>query len=168
LGNHTDTFPHYSACLAVGPRVVEPFLWHRVYRLAAAMPDSCRVNRTAFREAFKEALGLSGWLSTSSGRRMRLNSAADAFVAQVTVSLRSRWDRITGQLGRQGPWSPAVNPLDVDQRLNAQEMRNVVAMLEPLVEDGDPVAFLRSPAVPYAVRLRAITLAFAGAALDST
>lgn len=114
LGAHRITYPHYLACLKIGPKVVEPFLDPKLYYIAAQMPDTFRVDRRAFREAFKKSLGLAGWLPTSSGNIPALGGYVGKQVNWKINKVRRTRDsiqnkiRIRAGLDKlvQGPWGP--------------------------------------------------------------
>jgi asparagine synthetase B (glutamine-hydrolysing) len=166
LGPHCIDYVYHTACRAVGPRVVEPFFAHRVYRLAAAMPNSCRLERAAFRHAFLRDLGHAGWLQTSKGYRMRLGRRGGALTARAALIWRHRADQLTGRVGAQGAWTPDVVPLEVEGHLTASEASRALEALGGVLRDGDAATLLRRPGLLNAVRWRALTLAFDGSALD--
>lgn len=110
LGAQRVAFAHHLACQSIGPRVVEPFLDDRLYRLAAEMPDELRVDRRAFRAAFARAMGSAGWLPTSSHSVPRLGGQVGHSARSLIARSARMWSKRSRRADdanpvEQGPWS---------------------------------------------------------------
>ena len=143
LGAHRVAYPHYLSCLAIGPRVVEPFIDDRLYAVAARMPDKFRVDREAFRMAFAEAMGTAGWLPTSSGRIPNVGGAVGQLIARAISerrnardSIMKRFDKCIGRAAiAQGSWSPDQKGFDfrIEELLGDAGAQALAACLQPVI-----------------------------------
>lgn len=167
LGTQRVAYPHYLAALSAVPRVVEPFLWARLYRLAAAMPDAHRMDARAFRAAFARSLGRAGWLPTSSGRIPRVGGWIGHYIGLAIKLEREGRDRVrpAGSLP-QGAWNPDHAGFDVDggRVLGHERAERLGAVLGELLgpsQRGDVSAMLGRLSLPERIRAVQIGCAFA-------
>jgi hypothetical protein len=84
-------------------------LFHRVYQLAARMPDPCRVDGRAFRNAFCKLMGMVGWLPDSSDRIPCLEGWVGSLFRHYRRQFRGSqvYKALFGEeKGYQKAWSP--------------------------------------------------------------
>lgn len=158
-------YAHYLACLRIGPRVVEPFLCSRLYRLAARMPDECRVNRRAFAHAFARKMGVAGWLPTTSGSVPRLRGWPKYLFAVGFWRLR-RWKKkvLGGSSNWEGPWSQDSSgwyPVKPARHFASEAQAQLNDCLASILSEERKITdFFCDRQLPDEIRVRAMTLAF--------
>ncbi|WP_263835215.1 hypothetical protein [Salinibacter sp.] len=156
-------FPQYLGELRIGPRVVEPFLFQRVYRLAANMPDWCREDQRAFHHAFAKDVGLAGWLPVSYGGIPRLNGYLGQVVAKVIGRTRLLKRYINPPTGTQGPWTPnhyGWAPVAPEEHFRGAASHRMRDRLEGLLaEKTSSETFLSGSRVSNEAVVRALALA---------
>lgn len=165
---NTLAYAGYLTSLRIGPRVIEPFLFHRVYRLAAKMPDPCRVDRRAFRQAFSEAMGAAGWIPDSSDRLPCLGGWAGSLFRHYRRQFRES-DAYSllfgGEEGYQKAWSPdhvGWHPVDPAEHFDEPAEERLLEHLSRVLGGRDPRAFLRDDELADAVKVRALALGWDG------
>lgn len=158
-------YGNYLSCLRMSSRIVEPFLFHQSYRLAAQMPDACRVDRRAFRHAFAKEMGSAGLWPTSSGQIPRLGGHSGSLMAYYIDRWRFWSDRVGNSVGPQGSWPSdhhgwhPVRPGDHFPETNQTLLRN---RLEDFLAEGQVSQFFDSGELSNKLRVRALALAFNG------
>ncbi len=165
---HQPHYAGYLTSLRIGPRVVEPFLFHRVYRLAAKMPDPCRVDRRAFRQAFCGPMGAAGWLPDSSDRLPCLGGWAGSLFRHYRRRFRES-DAYSllfgGEEGYQKAWSPdhvGWHPVDPAEHFDEPGEERLRERLSQVLGGRSPRAFLRDEELADAVKVRALALGWDG------
>lgn len=161
--SNLSAYAQYLSELRIGPRVIEPFLSSQVYRLAANMPDACRVEGRAFRQAFSEEMGLAGWVPVSYGGVPRLGGHVGEFVASMIGRMRLLKRTLAPSSGTQGPWTPdhygwlPVNPEKHFGKADTKRMKERLGCL--LAEGETPDVFLGSESPSSEAAVRALSLA---------
>lgn len=162
------TYPQYLATLRAGPKVIEPFFFHRVYQLAARMPDPCRVDRRAFRQAFCGPMGAAGWLPDSSDRLPCLGGWAGSLFRHYRRRFRES-DAYSllfgGEEGYQKAWSPdhvGWHPVDPAEHFDEPGEERLRERLSQVLGGRSPRAFLRDEELADAVKVRALALGWNG------
>jgi len=159
----------YLTCLRMDCRVVEPFLWSKTYRLAARLPDTCRVNRKAFRHAFAGEMGGAGYVMTASGRVPRLRGpGVIGMVAEVVARYARSWPAIkrkliTGDRVPQGPWPPdhgGWHPVRPSEHFSEEGEDVLLDRLSTILADGPVERFFKDDSLDDDMRVRALALAF--------
>jgi hypothetical protein len=150
-------------------RVVEPFLWSKTYRLAARLPDTCRVNRKAFRYAFAGEMGGAGYVMTASGRVPRFSGRGlIGTVAEVVARHARSWPAIkrkliTGDRVPQGPWPPdhsGWHPVRPSEHFSEEGEHVLLDRLSTILADGQVERFFKDDSLDDDMRVRALALAF--------
>ena len=160
------TYAHYLTCLRMNAQIVEPFLWHQTYMLAAEMPDYCRVERRAFRAAFAKGMGRAGMIMTSSGRVPRWS---DGSLRGRIIDTAARYTRgwptikrkLMGDKTGQGPWPPdheGWHPVNPDNHLGAGAVKRAQKRLESILAEGKAGSFWRDSQIPKSMRVRVLAL----------
>lgn len=153
----------YLSCLRLQPRMVEPFLFHQSYRLAAQMPEACRVDRRAFRHAFAKQMALAGLCPTSGGRIPRLGGYPGSLTHYYLEQWRSWKDRLGWTSGPQGSWPSDHEgwyPVRPEVHFPEDEQALLRQRLDELLADGQAQHFFRNADLSHKMRVRALTLAF--------
>jgi asparagine synthetase B (glutamine-hydrolysing) len=173
-------YAHYLTCLRMGIQVVEPFLWNKSYQLAAQMPDTCRVNRNAYRKAFAEEMGRAGYVVTSSGRVPRLSDGGvTGAVAETVASYLRSWPTIKrgikarvlgGYSGPQGPWHPdsgGWRPVCPERHFSQKGHELLLQRLSRVLAEGQVSRFFGSRRVSAPMQVRALALGLCSSGVDS-
>jgi hypothetical protein len=159
-------YPHYLATLRIGPRIVEPFLFHRVYQLAARMPDPCRVDRRAFRNAFCKPMGMAGWLPDSSDRIPCLGGWAGSLFRHYRRQFRGSqvYKALFGEeKGYQKAWSPdhvGWTPVNPEEHFRDDGGERVRERLSRILAGRNPRDFLQDECLADDVKVRALALGY--------
>jgi asparagine synthetase B (glutamine-hydrolysing) len=156
-------FSQYLCEHRIGPQVIEPFLFSRVYRLAAEMPDQCREDQQAFHHAFGKRLGLAGWLPVSYGGVPRFRGYLGQMIAKIIGRARLMKRYVSSSSETQGPWtshhygwSPVVPEEHFDE-ITSQRVKDRLNDL--LAERETPEAFLEGGRSSSEAAMRALALA---------
>lgn len=156
-------FPQYLGEHRIDPQVIEPFLFSRVYRLAAVMPDRCREDGAAFHHAFGKELGIAGWLPVSYGGVPCLRGYAGQFVAKVIGRARLLKRYFSPPEGTEGPWTPnhyGWTPIVPEEHFDSTVAKRVKEQLDGLIaEEETPDTFLSGGELSSEVAVRALALA---------
>ena len=164
--SNRNAYSYYLSNLTIGPKIVEPFIYNKVYQLASEMPDICRINRDVFYRAFAKEMGWAGWLPTSGGRIPRARNTWMDFLYRLGRKYRRKLIKFDYEKGYQGSWSPdeggwyPVNPKDHFDDEWCEYLNN---QLEGVLKDGDPDSFWNNPKDERSVnamKVRALALAF--------
>lgn len=146
LGTQRNTYAHYLACLLVGPKVVEPFMDSRVFKVAARVPEQYRVDRKIVHAALAREMGAAGWVPTSSGRIPRVRGWSGRLIElgiyggwTVARHVKRRKAKVMGQrVYLENPWSPEhyafkADPDEILGKQRADRMREFMmdAVLQP-------------------------------------
>lgn len=162
--SNRNTFPQYLGTLELGPRIVEPFMAHKTYILAAEMPDHGRINRAVFYRAFGKAMGKTGWEMTSSGTVPRFGHGhTNALLSGLTSRVRAVKDRIGNSRGLEMAWSPdhkGWEPINPSDYFNMTESAYLFENLKLIAVDKAVNGFFNNRNIPLKVRMRALQLAF--------
>lgn len=153
----------YLACLRLSPRIVEPFLFHQSYRLAARMPDPCRVDRRAFRHAFAKEKGGAGLWPTSGGRIPRLGGYPGSLTAYYLDQWREWKERLGWISGPQGSWPPdheGWHPVRPETHFSEDRQALLRRRLNELLTDGQVQKFFHSEDLSHKMQVRALALGF--------
>lgn len=166
-------YPHYLTTMRTEAMVSEPFMWAQAYQLAARMPDTCRVNSSAFREAFAEEMGAAGYIVTSSGRVPRFsNGGITGALAETVAQYIRSWPTIKrgikaiidgGYGGPQGPWHPdsqGWQPVRPENHFSERGQELLFSRLCHIMADGQTARFFGSEKVSAPMQVRALALGF--------
>lgn len=176
-GNWHQRFPlsnqphyaHYLSTLRMSNRVIEPFLFHQSYQLAASMPDYCRVEQRAFRAAFAKGMGRAGMIMTSSGRVPKFSNGGVVGKAVELVARYARgWPTIkrklfTGDSVPQGPWPPdhsGWHPVQPEEHFDDQESEHARHLLRSILAKDQTSRFWKNKKISKGMRVRALALGF--------
>jgi hypothetical protein len=158
----TLAYGSYLSGLRMQTKMVEPFLFHGNYQLAARMPDAARVDRRAFRAAFADDMGAAGWWPTDSGRIPRLGGYLGNAVRVPIRGTQRLLDALRASDGEQGSWPPfqwGWHNVQVDEHFPEEGTGLYQQRLNELMtEEAAREQFSDDDFIP--VRLRALTLAF--------
>lgn len=145
-GTHRSHYGHVLAAQGIGPLVVEPFLDSQVYRLAALMPDHCRIDRRVFRAAFNPVMGYSKWLPSSSGRIPALGGYLGRAVELAIKSGRAGTDYFSkrtlafrgAKYPEQEAWTRDCFGFDImaSEHLNSAGKRALEQLLSVILANG--------------------------------
>lgn len=159
-----NTFPQYLGARELGPRIIEPFMMHETYKLAAEMPDVCRINRAVFYKAFGKSMGRTGWKMTSSGTIPRLGHGySNALLSGFSARARAVKDRLSKTRGEEMAWSPdhkGWEPILPADGVSKAEAERIFDGLKKITADKSTSGFLENKKVPLKVRMRALQLSF--------
>jgi len=127
MGTHRTTYPHYLSALRVGPKLVEPFLDNRVYQLAAAMPDTFRIDRKVFREAFRKSLGAAAFVPGSNNRVPALGGTVGSLARLAIVAKRKLIDKVAAKKGIQESFGKDTKGFDFtfSDFFNSQSLNDI-------------------------------------------
>ncbi|MCS4040858.1 hypothetical protein [Salinibacter ruber] len=156
-------YGQYLACRRMGAEVVEPFLFSQSYQLAAEMPDTARINRKAFRNAFAKDMGMAGWWPTSSERIPRLGGWSGSLTNFYLGWWRLAKHYLYGQSRGQGPWPTdhtGWDPIRPENHFEQEECELLRSRLNEVLVDGRGSGFFREEGVPVGMKVRALALAF--------
>jgi asparagine synthetase B (glutamine-hydrolysing) len=157
--------PHFAQYLGehrIGPRIVEPFLFSQVYRLAAEMPDEGRIDTRVFRRAFANSMGLAGWLPKGSSSVPLLGGCMGQVASFVLVKGREIKDALTRSESVKGSWTPDHNgwsPVHPANHFTETAQARMEKHLRTILAGGEVSAFLRSDAVDDNAKVRSLCLA---------
>lgn len=158
----TLAYGSYLSSLRMQTKMVEPFLFHENYQLAARMPDAARVDRRAFRAAFADDMGAAGWWPTDSGRIPRLGGYLGNAVRVPIRGTQRLLDALRASDGEQGSWPPfqwGWHNVQVDEHFPEEGTALYQQRLNELMtEEAAREQFSDDDFIP--ARLRALTLAF--------
>jgi hypothetical protein len=160
------TYPQYLATLRAGPKIIEPFFFHRVYQLAARMPDPCRVDRRAFRNAFCKPMGMAGWLPDSSDRIPGLGGWAGSLFRHYRRQFRGSqlYKALFGEeKGYQKAWSPdhvGWTPVNPEEHFGDDGGERVRERLSRILAGRNPRDFLQDECLADDVKVRALALGY--------
>lgn len=156
-------YANYLGCLRLAPRIIEPFLFHQSYQLAAQMPDVCRVDRRAFRHAFAKEMGLAGLWPTSGGRLPRLGGYPGSLTTYYLDQWREWKERLDWVSGAQGSWSPDHHgwyPVRPEDHFSEARRALLCHRLDDLMTAGQAQKFFRNEDLAHEMRVRALALGF--------
>ncbi len=160
---HALDFAHYLACQAIGPEVVEPFVFSQTYRLASRMPDTGRVDSRVFRKAFGKEMGLAGFVPTTSGRVPRFGDKIGHEVLRFIRRWRTLKEKIGIEKGDQGPWSPdrlRNSPVRPEEHFSEKECEQLYHRTEQLLKDGESATSFFEGLEHKQAKVRALALGF--------
>jgi len=161
---------HYRTCKLAAPKYCEPFLDWRMFRLAAEMPDSFRLDARAFRRAFAQILGSAGWRLASGGRVPRLYGP---FGRNLQRGTRLTWrilDNLRSSAARrhgtepmnQSAWPKAAGRgVDINAILNSDQIASLAQLCQRIsgAKLGSSRLELILARMDYRERFRAIQVA---------
>ncbi|TVP60368.1 MAG: hypothetical protein EA349_01420 [Halomonadaceae bacterium] len=109
LGWHSPGHSQFLNNMRFGPRVVEPFIASRNYRLAARIPEKYKIDRKLFNAAFLPLMGAASWVPTTSGRVPAITGVNGRAVQFCIKSWRVMLDELLKYISKekyisQGPW----------------------------------------------------------------
>lgn len=139
-------YAQYLGELRMGPRIVEPFLFHKTYQLASRIPDTCRVDNRVFRRAFAREMGMAGWLPVSYGGVPRLGGNVGELLGSLIGRARLVRQKIAPSTGTQGPWTSDHHgwaPVKPSNHFGEKtSMRLMERLSRILADDREPYGFL--------------------------
>ena len=159
-----DAYSQYLSNLQIGPNVVEPFLTVKSFQVAAQLPDQYRIDRKAFRSAFKNSLGKAAFLTTSSGSVPAIGGYSGKFI-KIGMSQFRKFKKITNRKDSQGSWNKDHGGFDITVKKALDDTRS--ERLGELLHSAFSKSYMKNKtpleainALPRQQRLRAIQVGF--------